>query len=289
MRAKGKAAADALRRAVKELEEDHLVPRLWQAAERQAVSSANSDDAATAKQAKQAKVDPLENWDTVVQELGLESWVERHAASGGVAVFTKLLSYPLTLAKYAHAHCDLEKSNNDNIRVSIVGARAESSLPALYWTHLVALAPDSARAQQWNLQFIGPDVSLSGPPVHDALRDREVSILNQVSFATAQRPLETCELPSPDLYAFFNSGIGHPKESKRWAQALADLKGSGRRALFTSFHADDLARDLKALEALGANINFVERENPLRSLSRESSPDPSERVFANAAVVVATL
>eukprot|EP00512_Aurantiochytrium_limacinum_P007088 CAMPEP_0171529308 /NCGR_PEP_ID=MMETSP0959-20130129/12283_1 /TAXON_ID=87120 /ORGANISM="Aurantiochytrium limacinum, Strain ATCCMYA-1381" /LENGTH=268 /DNA_ID=CAMNT_0012071641 /DNA_START=63 /DNA_END=869 /DNA_ORIENTATION=+ len=237
----------------------------------------------------------LKSWDSLVQAFGLESWLQAHASSGGAAVLTKLLSYPLTLAKYAKT-----AEGKNAVNVSIVGARAESTLPALYWECMASMAefgPGTSTVDHWNLHFVGPHANASGPRIHEQLRtasEDQTNVNNddslncrRVSFSVEQKRLQdSSRVMDADFFAFFNSGIGHAKESQHWQDALVGLKGSNCYALFTSFNEQDLSRDLKALEALGVEIVLSEPENSLRSLSPDFSPE-GERVFANAAVTLA--
>lgn len=61
-------------------------------------------------------------------------------------LLSKFLTFPLTIALHAPKTCH---------KAFIVGARAEASLPWIYWRELNTCAP---RDKPWELQFIGPEV-----------------------------------------------------------------------------------------------------------------------------------
>ncbi|TCD66688.1 Protein mss51, mitochondrial [Steccherinum ochraceum] len=133
------------------------------------------------------------NWDVFWYTRGFPSMdterSRRHAS--------KLLTYPLTIGSVLHQHSGLTLSNQrvtpegsrslaalrttlhvppgapeneeaaadkPQMRVFILGARAESSLPPHVWEQLCMLFP----AALFHLYFIGPQVSLPKPPAKQA-------------------------------------------------------------------------------------------------------------------------
>jgi len=228
---------------------------------------------------------PLENWERVGEVLGVGDWLE--AAGEDLAerelrraLTSKLLTFPATLAR----HCqrlglDEESARGRPARVGVLGARAESTLPPLFWRQLAVLS-----GLEFHLVFIGPQAGspregTSPPPAAEGLWFSSVNGLLHEVQDRLSAPL--------DAYVLFNSGIGHPKEGMNWEPSVQLLRESGKRALLTSFNEHDLDRDLVALKRHGFSIEHIDRLNPLRSLAAESFE--GDQVFFNHSATVVQL
>ncbi len=243
----------------------------------------------------------LGDWGAAFRALGIDRWVaappreqERELRR---TMASKLLTYPLTLSRHlqwlsqAQALRPQAKATSPQpwqpravvpgypLRIGVLGARAESSLPSLYWQQLGLLS-----GRKLHLAFFGPHATLPlGAPERLGEDDCRVdftcrSALFHDAAAQAQQQAQQAgqgQLQSHaalDAFVLFNSGVGHPKEGRLWDETIRTLiRGyRGKRALFTSFNTSDLARDLKAAKAHGLAVEAVEETNPMRSLAEET-------------------
>ncbi|KII88679.1 hypothetical protein PLICRDRAFT_110532 [Plicaturopsis crispa FD-325 SS-3] len=153
------------------------------------------------------------NWDLFWYTRGFPSMdterSRRHAS--------KLLTYPMTIGNVLHQHSGLSLSNHrvtpegsrslaalrtnlhvapgspdtqeagvgkSQVRVFILGARAESSLPPHVWEQLTMLFP----AGNLHLFFIGPQVSLPKPPTAPAPTAATKGATPEASSSSAENP-----------------------------------------------------------------------------------------------------
>jgi hypothetical protein len=267
----------------------------------------------------------LGDWGAAFRTLSVDRWLaaptreqERELRR---TMASKLLTYPLTLACHlewlsaavAHpapqAKAPSAKAPSSQpwqqrpvvagypLRIGVLGARAESSLPSLYWQQLGLLS-----GRKLHLAFFGPHATLPlGAPERLGEDDCRVdftcrSALFHDAAAHAvpghQQGLQQGQVQGQsqsqlhshaalDAFVLFNSGVGHPKEGRLWDETIRTMKKkySGKRALFTCFNANDLARDLQAAKAHGLAVEAVAETNPMRSLAEETYE--KEKVVTN--------
>ena len=164
------------------------------------------------------------------------------------------------------------------VRIFLLGARSESTLPAELWLQIAHLFPTT----QFNIYFIGPEV---GVPMCEATKKgdvklesegskysfptAEIMVTPQVKLISIQSTYENVHEqmgpfdPYQDVFFAFSPGLGFPDQSladsrKPGDPPLVQAQTSWRRALqqiletkcglfFTAFSPTDLARDVSAL------------------------------------------
>mmetsp|Transcript_3120 Transcript_3120/g.4486 ORF Transcript_3120/g.4486 Transcript_3120/m.4486 type:complete len:253 (-) Transcript_3120:631-1389(-) len=217
------------------------------------------------------------SWDDAVSSLGLDDWLREN--SNGKALLSRLLTYPLTIAHYWKQYDGLqEMARSRKLRVSVLGARAESELPSLYWQQLSRFTN-----AEWQVRFVGPQLSRL-PPQHRVLGDKDKL---GVSFSSMKGMFHDVvgddELKGTldsDLYVFFNSGVGNSGEGLHWQKTMDIMSSSGDpNMLFTSFNSKDLKNDLAALKTQGFAPKCVEENNPFGSSWKEQFR--GEELFVN--------
>ncbi len=244
----------------------------------------------------------LGDWGAAFRTLGIDRWLaappreqERELRR---TMASKLLTYPLTLSRHlewlssAQARPAVQARAPSPqpwqpravvpgypLRIGVLGARAESSLPSLYWQQLGLLS-----GRKLHLAFFGPHATLPlGAPERLGEDDCRVDFTCRSAFfhdaaAQAQQQAQQGGQGQPqshaalDAFVLFNSGVGHPKEGRLWDETIRTLSRGyrGKHALFTSFNTSDLARDLQAARAHGLAVEAVEDTNPMRSLAEET-------------------
>jgi len=185
----------------------------------------------------------------------------RHA----LALLRHSLTYPLTLAAALAPLCEAKKKKT--LRVAIVGARAESSLPLSVWAEAGV-----ASERRWQLLMVGPQVAPSrrlGRPVSA----RDVSVVCRRASLTASDDLnalareafdddddddddldEDLDEAPLDGVALFHPGLGHETLEAGWRGGLRSLVNARPRAvLVTSFSQADQRSDLAALDRFFAD------------------------------------
>ena len=162
-----------------------------------------------------------------------------------------LLTYPLTLAAAVKA---AGIASNVTTRAAVVGARAESSLPATVWAEVAI-----ASAFPWEILALGPQVvpsrrlnaSVSTGDVELACRRRTLTAADDLRdiCAEAFADDDLVEKKNVDVVALFHPGLGHEKHAAGWRGGLtAIFKAEPRAIVITSFSARDQASDLAALD-----------------------------------------
>jgi len=201
------------------------------------------------------------SWRSVAEALSLSKWLDVEGESDlREELLSHFLTYPLTIAR----HIPSEASN-----LAILGARAESNLPSIYWEVLPRFVLEGEK--KLKLSFIGPGVL-------NAYKSDRSSLLE---IARDSSLFDVQMIDSFDALVLFNSGIGHEKEGSSWELLLETLKSrlSSSRGipptLFTSFNDEDFARDAITLNDFNLKMSNTEIPNRMRSKL------PTEHVFAN--------
>lgn len=165
------------------------------------------------------------NWDVFWYTRGFPSMdterARRHAS--------KLLTYPITIGGVIHQHSGLTLSNQrltpegsrslaalrstlhvapgapeteeaavgkPQVRIFILGARAESSLPPHVWEQLCMLFPST----HFHLFFIGPQVSLPKPPNSSPPAPKDVAPASKPTHESKQEEAEQKPTYLPNVY-----------------------------------------------------------------------------------------
>lgn len=239
----------------------------------------------------------LESWDAYIRYRGLDEWVKSHPKVAKL-VLSKLLSYPLTLAKHipdmlghiSAAEAHLEATTTTII--DVIGARQEASLPPQYW----ASFPEMLPGRSFTIRFVGPHV-----PAHFDKQTHKVVDRLTVQYSTSlYHDSELVKAQAPDALVFFNAGVGHPGEDKHWAPTLEQIfnatspeQQEGEQVmipppmLFTTFGSNDHKQDLATVGALVKKSNSgihieLEGDNAMHSLWGEpATHEGGEKMLPN--------
>ncbi|KAI9651789.1 MAG: translational activator for mitochondrial COX1 [Trizodia sp. TS-e1964] len=256
----------------------------------------------------------LSNWDTYLYSREFQAINEerslRHA--------TKLLTYPVTIASVLHelspynirrggrltpeglkslsalryslhpprsgAGMDIKglRANPPPVRIFILGARAESSLPREVWIQLSYMFPRVA----FHLIFIGPE-SMANRDDEYPLPQRtpenpfgavvEDRISHQMKISTFVEYYHTLHKaghfhpydPYFDCFMLFHPGLGHPSSSHEWEETIPQLLETKIPILVTGYTEYDMKRDQKWVEEkVGGEVDLLMEagENRFRSL-----------------------
>lgn len=220
------------------------------------------------------------------------------------ALASHVLSVPLTLGSNIEGLFNRRRTDGPVNRWCCIGARAEASLPSVYWKEFLLLGSalmvgnDDVEARgvdeetriQVSLDFVGPDippttvkqtVSLScGDADSDANSNSNASC---AIFLSAQhRGLfhENSDAASVswDAYVFFNPGFGHPNLKEGWDETMRKILDhdvpSSRVMLLTAHSEKDAARDAGVLKNHYGLSNVEYAPNPFAS--RITYKDPFE-------------
>lgn len=184
---------------------------------------------------------------------GYEIPADCPARTHALRLLSHALTYPLTLALYIKKSL-LRAPCEPLLRIVIVGARAESSLPTSVWAELSCALP---QVDRWQLLLIGPQVvatrRLSNNVTVGNLRiacrktllHREDDLAMLLSDTFDEDAEDRAGI---DIVALFNPGLGHPRLAHSWEDAMGSIFRARPRALLvTSFSQDDLDSDLRGL------------------------------------------
>lgn len=167
------------------------------------------------------------------------------------------------------------------MRLFILGARAESSLPRDAWVQLAHLFPRSS----FHLVFIGPEAL--------ANRDDEFPLPQRGPGnpygAVVERPWQNMKIstivdyyhtihrsgyfypydPYFDCFVLFHPGLGHPASSHEWAETLPMLLETKAPIIVTGYTQYDMDRDIEWVNKQAAgefDLLLKPGENIFRSL-----------------------
>ena len=168
------------------------------------------------------------------------------------------------------------------VRIFILGARAESSLPREVWLQLSFIFPRVG----FHLIFIGPesmanrDAEFPLPertprnPFGAVVEDRVSHEMKISTFVEYYHTLHQAGLFQPydpymDCFVLFHPGLGHPASSHEWADTLPQLLETKVPIISTGYTEWDMERDRKWVEEkVGGEVDILMKpgENKFRSL-----------------------
>jgi splicing suppressor protein 51 len=270
----------------------------------------------------------MTNWDTLLFTREYEAINELR----GLRQATRLLTYPITIGSILHelSPYDIrqggrltpeglrslaalrytlhpprtgEGSSMKNIRLKpppvrifILGARAESSLPREVWTQLAYLFPRVA----FHLIFIGPE-SMMNRDAEFPLPERTASnpfgavvedrISHQMKISTYVDYFHTLHEaqhfapydPYFDVFMLFHPGLGHPISSAEWASTIPMLLDTKCAVFATGYTEFDMKRDYEFIqETAGGEVDLLMEpgENRFRSLRWEMNDNEVQDISA---------
>ncbi|KAH9222687.1 zinc-finger of mitochondrial splicing suppressor 51-domain-containing protein [Leptodontidium sp. 2 PMI_412] len=168
------------------------------------------------------------------------------------------------------------------MRIFILGARAESSLPREVWVQLTHLFPRVA----FHLVFIGPE-SMANRDAEFPLPERTPSnpygaivedrITNSLKISTYVEYYHTLHEaghfypydPYFDCFMLFHPGLGHPASSHEWEETIPQLLETKVPILVTGYTQYDMERDIDWVkQKVGGEMDMLMEpgENRFRSL-----------------------
>ena len=184
------------------------------------------------------------------------------------------------------------------VRIFILGARAESSLPREVWAQLVHMFPGASI----HLLFIGPD-SMVGRESELPLPERtpenpfgmivDERVAPQMKISTIVdhfHNIHKTEYFAPfdpyfDAFMLFHPGLGNPLSSQEWEPTVAQLLETKVPIICTGFSEQDMMQDVKwlAKTSKGEYDMLLEPgENVFRSLKWDINDlDPADVSCAN--------
>jgi len=231
-----------------------------------------------------------------------------------VALISHILSAPLTLASQFKSIVNYSMNKNTNksaikLNWCCVGARAEASIPPVYWKEfLMSSRASLLRGDEYSsgsellsdsleisLDFIGPDIPPKLGKQCVTLDVKQDEIDSSVTSLLLQNYHSGYFHHSPagssgdtdtkfwDFYIFFNPGFGHPNLKKSWEPTLELLLNrrqketdKARSALLLTAHSEyDMTRDATILSSEYGLKDMIYHENPFAS--RVSYEDPFEQ------------
>lgn len=272
----------------------------------------------------------MSNWDTLLYTRQFEAINDER----GLRQATNLLTYPLTLGSVIHELSpytvkkggrltkeglrslsalryslhppgtgagtgvkDL-KPKGPAVRIFVLGARAESSLPRDAWLQLCWLFPKA----DFHIIFIGPE-AMANRDAEYPLPDRTVRnpfgavvedrITQQLKISTIVDYYHTVHNTgyfAPydvylDAFMLFHPGLGHPASSNEWADTIPQLLETKCPIICTGYTEWDMNRDREWIETTSKgeyDILMEPGENIFRSLRWEINDfDPADVTCSN--------
>lgn len=256
----------------------------------------------------------MTNWDTFLYTRQFEALNEDRSMRQA----TRLLTYPVTIASVLHelSPYSIKKEgrltveglkslsalrytlhpprmgqgqdiaglrlSSPPVRIFILGARAESSLPREVWIQLSYLFPRSSI----HLIFIGPESMANrdsefplpertpenpfGAIVEDRIWDKmKISTYVEYFHTLHEANLFYPYDPYFDCFMLFHPGLGHPASAHEWEQTLPQLLSTKVPIICTGFTDWDMQRDWKwVTEKCAGEVDMLLEpgENRFRSL-----------------------
>jgi len=174
------------------------------------------------------------------------------------------------------------RPNPPPVRLFILGARAESSLPRNVWVQLTHLFPRAT----FHLIFIGPESMLNrddefplpertpSNPFGAIVEDRITSSMKISTYVEYYHTLHEAGQFYPydpyfDCFILFHPGLGHPASSHEWSQTIPKLLETKVPVIVTGYTQYDMQRDIDWVkETNGGEMDMLMEpgENTFRSM-----------------------
>ena len=168
------------------------------------------------------------------------------------------------------------------MRIFVLGARAESSLPREAWIQLCYLFPRA----RFHIIMIGPEsmanrddefplpARTATNPFGGIVEDRISHELKITTFVEYYQTMHKANYFHPydpyfDCFMLYHPGLGHPASSHEWAEVIPQLLETKVPILVTGYSPYDMERDAKFVkETVGGEMDMLLEpgENIFRSL-----------------------
>ena len=189
------------------------------------------------------------------------------------------LTFPLTLGFYYCSTMTSCHKSTAPIRICCIGARAEATLPDIFWKELLI----STFPLSWDITFIGPDVGEKQRPMRIELdANHSTSTFLHLSFqngyfdeyiirATKNKNDQATLISNTwDGVILFNPGIGHPFLKKKWNTTMQLLLQEDVLLLMTAHNKIDCERDFQTFQ----NLQLQSPKRSTRTYSDAYIPNP---------------
>lgn len=188
--------------------------------------------------------------------------------------------------------------NPPPVRLFILGARAESSLPREVWLQLAYLFPRVS----FHIILIGPEAMANRDaeyplpertpenPFGAIVEDRFSKEMKISTYVEYYHTLHEAQHFTPfdpyfDCFVLFHPGLGHPASSAEWADTLPQLLETKVPIIATGYTEYDMKRDLEwCKDKVGGEMDILLEpgENRFRSLRWDLNDlDPQDVSAAN--------
>lgn len=183
---------------------------------------------------------------------------------------SSLLTFPLTLSYTAKK---VFPYPIPNLRVLVIGARSEFSLPDVWWNE--CLFSSESSFNNITISMLGPDIDLKhlanrGSDTSPSIRNYEwlnqklslVDISNPKNHFHNHPNVETL-LRDHDLFILYNSGMGSDALKQQWDASLRLLLETKKPIIATSHSRRDFERDFEALERIALSEDWQDLGDPI--------------------------
>jgi hypothetical protein len=196
--------------------------------------------------------------------------------SSAERVLSSVMTFPLTLA---YGYKLLNVYSRPKVNAVVIGARAEATLPAIWWKEFLfasdniaeltvkmigpAVRPkgadDAVKVLEWGSysfddcgQLVTPKVELSIPPDGACYFHEMDNIMDLLQWA--------------DVFVLYNPGLGSSVHKEQWDPTMRMLLETRKPILCTSHGEDDAIADLKYIDAIAAQEDHQDIGEPLEFL-----------------------
>ena len=168
------------------------------------------------------------------------------------------------------------------VRIFVLGARAESSLPREVWIqlswlfmrqaiHIILIGPESMANRDSELPL--PERTPENP-FGRIIEDRLNGLMKISTYVEYYQTLHKSGIFAPfdpyfDCFVLFHPGLGHPASSHSWAEALPQLLETKVPVICTGYTELDMNRDKQwVYDTMGGEVDLLMEpgENRFRSL-----------------------
>eukprot|EP00592_Proboscia_alata_P006493 CAMPEP_0194357064 /NCGR_PEP_ID=MMETSP0174-20130528/4603_1 /TAXON_ID=216777 /ORGANISM="Proboscia alata, Strain PI-D3" /LENGTH=227 /DNA_ID=CAMNT_0039126933 /DNA_START=544 /DNA_END=1227 /DNA_ORIENTATION=+ len=163
-----------------------------------------------------------------------------------------------------------------SIRICVVGARAEATLPSIYWNELLLAIPEEV-INLISIDFVGPDVPRGLKPRQFTIGGNKKKKTIKFTFYSKHLQKHTSMNGTEklwDAFVLFNPGLGHPNLEAGWIDTLQFILNykRGVPVLFTAYNSIDAERDHNIIREAVSNIDNLSK--PRHNLLDKFSLNP---------------